>query len=128
MITPIDFLTFANDLLTENGEEIVLRNSISRAYYYAFHHIRENLGDKFKRYKKEHLRKNSKEKISDHRLIFKFLMENYRIDLGNIMHSMYNRRNDADYELKQDFEKNDAEEFIEDAKAFISDFDASGLA
>ena len=128
MIKPIDFLTFANDILTENGEEIVLRNSISRAYYYTFHHVRENLGDKFKRYKKEHLHKNPKEKISDHRLIFTFLMENYRMDLGNIMRSMYKRRNDADYELKQDFEKKDAEEFIEDAKAFISNFDASGLA
>jgi len=128
MINPVDFLTFANDLLKGNGEEIVLRNSISRAYYYAFHHVRENMGDKFKRYKKEHLRKNPKEKISDHRLIFKFLMDNYRMDLGNIMRSMYGRRNDADYELGQDFEKKDAEEFIEDAKAFISDFDTSGLA
>lgn len=128
MITPVDFLTFANDLLKENGEEIVLRNSISRAYYYAFHHVRENLGDKFKRYKKEHLSKNPNGKISDHRLIFTFLMENSRIDLGNIMRSMYKRRNDADYELGQDFEKKDAEEFIKDATAFISDFDTSGLA
>ena len=127
MINPIDFLTFANGLLAENGEEILLRNSISRAYYYAFHHVRENLGDKFKNYKKKH-RKISKEKLSDHKLIFKFLMENRRMDLGNIMRSMYDRRNHADYELKRDFEKNDAEEFIKDAKAFIFKFDDSGLA
>jgi uncharacterized protein (UPF0332 family) len=127
MINPVDFLTFANNLLTENGEEILLRNSISRTYYYAFHHVRENLGDKFTDYKRNQ-RKNSEEKLSDHKLIFKFLMENRRMDLGNIMRNMYKRRNDADYELKKDFEKNDAEEFIKDAKAFISGFDASGLA
>ena len=128
MMDPADFLSFAEKLLDEGKKEIVLRNSISRAYYYAFHHVRENLGDKFKNYKKKYSSKNPNGKISDHRLIFTFLMDNSRIDLGNIMRNMYKRRNDADYELGRDFEKKDAEEFIEDAKAFISDFDTSGLA
>jgi len=128
MINPVDFLSFAEKLLDEGEKEILLRNTISRAYYYAFHHVRENLGIQFKNYKKQRRSINHKERISDHKVLIEFFKENYSLNLATMIHKMYGRRNEADYDLWKDFEKRDAEDFIKDVKSFISNFDASGLA
>lgn len=52
MIEPIDFLNFSEKLLDGTGGEIVIRNSISRAYYYVFHHVRVNYEKQLEKLKK----------------------------------------------------------------------------
>lgn len=120
MITPEDFLKLAEKLVSDlNNEEIVYRTAISRAYYYAFHFVRENCGthpDAMFRY--DH---------TDHQEAVNFFMRVGRRDLASIMRSLRNRRNHADYELTRTITKDQAEEFINDVRDFIANLKCSGL-
>ena len=119
MIEPIDFLNFAEGLLQEGEEEIVLRNSISRAYYYAFHYVRENC--------RGHPSSRFRMGPGDHQEAVAFFKRVKKGDLASWLYSIRSRRIDADYELKKNFEKENAGEFIEDVKSFVSHLNSSGL-
>lgn len=121
MIEPIDFLNFSEKLLDGTGGEIVIRNSISRAYYYVFHHVRENYETQLEKFKKK-LRRDTGRYFNDHIVVVKFFENVGERNLASRIHSLHVERNKADYDLWRNFEGDTAEEFITDVKTFIYDF------
>jgi len=121
MIVPEDFLKLAERLLKldnkEINKEIIYRAVISRAYYYAFHFVRENYHT--------HPDANFKYDHTDHEEVVNFFRRIGRTDLASIMGSLRKRRNRADYELWHNISYDQAKEYIDDVKSFIADLKSS---
>jgi uncharacterized protein (UPF0332 family) len=119
MIAPEDFLRLAESLLDFGDEEVIYRTAISRCYYYAFHFVRENYGT--------HPYANFRYDYTDHEEIIEFFRRVRRRDLASQILSFRNKRNIADYELSRSVKYDQAKEFIDDVKYFISELKSSNL-
>ena len=116
MISPEDFLNIASELLKEGekrSEEIYLRSSISRAYYYIFHTIRES----YKRINPNYFSYDYK----DHKKCYD-LLERYDVYLKNLFRDLRAKRNSTDYDLYKDITISEAKEYLEMVTHFVEKF------
>jgi len=107
------FFQLANELiLNKTIEEVKIRTSISRAYVYAFHYVRENY--------RNHPDSNFKNGTGDHDEAIQFLKRLKEGRLASTLLSLTARRNNAEYDLPLDYKrKQKAEDYIDDVKDFI---------
>jgi len=113
MVDPDDFLKFTEDLYSQidsENDSILVRNCISRSYYYIFHKSRT----KFKNDSRTNF--STYPNSEQHREIVNFFHNINHHDIANKIKRFRQKRNDADYELEMSFNKNDANSWIKTAK------------
>ncbi|MDA2918593.1 HEPN domain-containing protein [Desulfobacterota bacterium AH_259_B03_O07] len=114
MISHKSFLEVAEKLL-ENGtsdDSAFLRSSISRAYYFAFHHVREKLKNNSRigsTYEKT-------DNVEHHRINVESLYKLNHSDIADRLGNLRRMRNNADYELDRDLNRSTAERLLKHAK------------
>lgn len=112
MIRYEDFLHFAESLkdrLPESSDSIEVRTGICRAYYYVFHHIKET----FRGYSGIQF----KDDFSDHQQVCSIFEEHFGDPLlADRIFAFRDLRNDATYNLRADFDAQDLEDAIAEAK------------
>jgi uncharacterized protein (UPF0332 family) len=110
------FLTLGKELIeNEPVTEVKIRTSISRGYNYAFHHVRENC--------RSHPDSHFNNGKGDHREAIEFLKRIEQGTLASHLLSLTDKRNNAEYDLKLNYKKEKAIEYIDDAEDFVGRFD-----
>jgi len=120
MITPKDFFNLAVEL-KEGTDEVVIRTSINRSYYYVYHYIMMRCRQRI-----IHLKKREGIK-SLHIALVEFFRKQRERRLAEMINRLRRMRTHADYELERSFNKRDAEEAIKMASSIVSLFDNSSL-
>lgn len=107
-----NYLVFSKELIKEEkAPEVNIRTSISRAYNYAFLHVRE----KHRNHPDSYFRNGR----GDHKEAIAFLKRLEYSRLASALFSLTDRRNLAEYDLKQVYKKQKALDYIDDTKDFI---------
>ncbi len=115
-----EYLFFSKKLIQdENNPEVNIRTSISRAYNYVFLHVREK--------HRNHPDSNFRNGRGDHKEAVEFLKRLEYSRLASTLFSLTDRRNLAEYDLKVDFKKVKALEYIDDAQDFIKKIDNENI-
>jgi hypothetical protein len=110
-----DYLVYAKELKNQvSAKEIVYRTSISRAYNYAyvFFTIRYSDDEKFD----FHSRTDDNKK-----LVGELLRQAHQRELAEMWRKLCNDRNFAEYDMEDNFEKIDADEYVDDVEKFVAD-------
>ena len=90
-VIPRDFREHCDNIQEINDSEIVLRNVMSRGYYYAYLYVKTRWGDK-----DEYPNLKNKHKEAQ-----KFLEEEIGEELANDLSDLHDLRKTADYELNE---------------------------
>jgi len=101
------------------GKEIAYRTAISRTYYFAFHHIRENK-------KKNRFNIHFKNGPGDHQRVRK-LLEKVNIDLSTLYMQLHERRKIADYEMEQTIGQQEWQNHLKELETLIEKLDELGF-
>lgn len=111
MIDHNGFLEVAKHLRDSatSDDSAYIRSSISRSYYFAFHHARLKLSN--------HPKANfdNIDRVKHHEYIIELLYELKQNEIAERMGKFRGRRNNADYDLDKNFGKQEAERWINQA-------------
>jgi len=121
MISHKSFLEVAEKLLenSTSDDSAFLRSSISRAYYFAFHHVRKKLKNNSRT---ERMYENT-DNVEHHRINVDSLYELNQPEIGDRLADLRRMRNRADYELDKDFDRSMAEIWLRHAKWISANVD-----
>lgn len=101
------------------GEEIAYRTAISRAYYFIFHHIREN-----KKKNKYNIR--FKNGPGDHQKVRK-LLRKVDINLSTLYMQLHERRKIADYEMEETVGEQEWQNHRKEIETLVEKLDEIGF-
>ena len=119
MIDYNEFLTCAEAFYTascpynDDTDNIVVRNCISRAFYYVFHHIRE----RFRKHPKANFDKFPNQE--QRKAIVDFFNDIHESKLASRFLNLNRKRNIADYDIDKEVIKSDAEVYLKEVRTFV---------
>jgi len=101
------------------NEEIAYRTAISRAYYFVFHHVRENK-------KKNKYRVHFTQGTGDHGKV-KELLKKVDVNLSALFTQLHDRRKIADYDMEKNIGQQEWQNHLKEVEVLIEKLDDIGF-